>query len=180
MTTWIALLRGINVGGHHKLPMQDLRELLANLDCNDVKTYIQSGNAVFNSAAQPVELLTDIRAAIEQQFGFAPGVQIYSLADYESILAANPFRAAAEDPRALHITFLKTSAKAANTAALDGLRSGAEDFQLTERAFFLYAPDGIGRSKLAAKIEASLGVPGTSRNWRSARKILELAESIAA
>ena len=74
MTTIVALLRGINVGGKHSLPMQNLRELLGELGCDDVKTYIQSGNAVFNTSADPSELSQDITAAIERQFGFAPSV----------------------------------------------------------------------------------------------------------
>lgn len=180
MTTWIALLRGINVGGHNKLPMQDLRDLLGDLGCADIKTYIQSGNAVFNSTKQPTTLATDICAGIEGQFGFAPGVQVFSLADYGSILDANPFPEAVSEPKTLHVSFLAEPAATADLVTLESLRSGGEEFRLAERAFYLHAPDGIGRSKLAAKVESSLGVPSTSRNWRSALKIAELAESIAA
>lgn len=179
MTTYVALLRGINVGGHHKLPMQELRDLLGELGCENVKTYIQSGNAVFNSKAGRASLGQKIAATIKRDFGYAPGVQLYALADYKAILESNPFSEAVKDPKTLHISFLAETAQAADLKTLDSLRSNGEEFRLTDAAFFLHAPAGIGRSRLAARVEKCLGVAGTSRNWRSAVKIAELAASIA-
>lgn len=178
MTTFVALLRGINVGGHHKLPMQDLRDLLGDIGCEGTKTYIQSGNAVFRSKDGRASLGKNITAAIKRDFGFAPSVQLYALADYKAILESNPFAEAVTEPKTLHISFLGEPAPAADLKTLDSLRANGEEFLLTDAAFFLHAPEGIGRSRLAAKVEKCLGVPGTSRNWRSAVKIAELAASI--
>ena len=88
MTAYVALFRGINVGGRHNLPMQELRNLLGRNGCEDVKTHIQSGNAVFRSAQEVDALSNKIRAAINEQFGFAPTVCLLTIDDYRSIVAA--------------------------------------------------------------------------------------------
>jgi uncharacterized protein (DUF1697 family) len=111
-------LRGINVGGKNLLPMQDLRDILASLNCEDVKTYIQSGNAVFSSDVDPKSLSSGITAAIEQSFGFAPSVQILSIDGFRSILKANPFPEAAGEPKSLHIWFLAEPPAEPDIAAL--------------------------------------------------------------
>jgi uncharacterized protein (DUF1697 family) len=178
MTTCVGLLRGINVGGKHSLPMQTLRDILSALGCEDVKTYIQSGNAIFNFDKDSQILAGEISAAIERDFGFAPSVQILKFQDYQSILEANPFPDAVSEPKALHIAFLAKTPNAPDLAAVEELRSATEKFHLTDGAFFLHAPDGIGRSKLAAKIDKCLGVETTGRNWRSANAIAELAATI--
>jgi uncharacterized protein (DUF1697 family) len=178
MTVYVALLRGINVGGRNSLPMQDLRDILASLNCEDVKTYIQSGNAVFRSGVDPKSLSSRITVAIEQSFGFAPSVQILSTDDFRSILAANPFPEAISEPKSLHIWFLAEVPTDPDLAALDGLKSATESFVLSSTAFFLHAPDGVGRSKLAARVDKHLGVQTTARNWRTANAVAELAEAI--
>ena len=178
MTTYVALLRGINVGGKHSLPMQALRDILAAQGCKDVKTYIQSGNAVFHADKGRDVLAADIKSAIDQQFGFAPLVHMLTVEEFESIRAANPFPSAVDQPKSLHIGFLCRVPDAPDFAAMDKLKASSETDALSDGAFFLHAPDGIGRSKLAAKVDKCLGVETTGRNWRTASKVSELAESI--
>ena len=158
MTVYVALLRGINVGGKNSLPMQDLRNILTTLNCENVKTHIQSGNAVFSSGVDPKSLSSRITVAIEQLFGFAPRVQVLSIDVFRSILAANPFPEAVSEPKSLHIWFLTEVPADPDLDALDSLKSTTESFVLSSSAFFLHAPDGVGRSKLAAKVDKHLGV----------------------
>lgn len=178
MTTCVALLRGINVGGKHSLPMAELRELLTGLGCEDVKTYIQSGNAVFNTAAKQPALAAEITAVIDGKYGFAPTVLVLTLDDYQRILDANPFPDAVAEPKSIHVGFLTYEPADPDLDAIESLRSPTERYRLLEGAFWLHAPDGIGRSKLAARIDRCLGVATTGRNWGSAQAIAELAESI--
>jgi uncharacterized protein (DUF1697 family) len=178
MTIYVALLRGINVGGHNKLPMQALRDLLAALGCEDVETYIQSGNAVFRSGDDRTTLGSKIETVVDKRFGFTPTVLLLTIDDYQSILSANPFPEATDNPKSLHVSFLSKAPVDPNLDALDTLKSPTENYVLLENAFYLHAPDGIGRSKLAAKVERCLGVQATGRNWRTAMKLLELAATI--
>jgi uncharacterized protein (DUF1697 family) len=178
MTVYVALLRGINVGGKNSLPMQDLRNILTALNCENINTYIQSGNAVFSSGVDPKSLSSRITVAIERSFGFAPSVQVLSIGDFRSILGANPFPEAVGEPKSLHIWFLEEVPTEPDLAALDGLKSATESFVLSSTAFFLHAPDGVGRSKLAARVDKHLGVETTARNWRTANAVAKLAEAI--
>ena len=174
MSRFVALFRGINVGGKHSLPMQALREILAACGCEDVQTYIQSGNVVFSSAAAASELAANIKQAIEERFGFAPQVLLLTVDRFVAIAAANPFTDAESNPKCLHVWFLTEKPGAPNLDALDDLKVESECFLLQEDAFYLYAPDGIGRSRLAAKVDRNLGVATTARNWRTVSKIIEL------
>ena len=178
MTIYVALLRGINVGGKNSLPMQKLRDMLAALGCEDIKTYIQSGNAVFRSDDERALLSSKIEVAVDEKFGFAPTVLLLTIDDYHSILAANPFPDAVDDPKSLHVSFLAEACVDPDLNSLDALKSPTENYELAVNAFYLHAPDGIGRSKLAAKVEKYLGVPATGRNWRTTTKLAELAASI--
>jgi uncharacterized protein (DUF1697 family) len=178
MTVYVALLRGVNVGGSHSLPMEALRNLLARVGCEDVQTYVQSGNAVFRSAEDANQLRGSIQSAISEQFGFAPNVCLLTIEDYQSIVAANPYPEAEDTPRYLHVGFLIGAADSPDLEALESAKSATERYELSDNAFYLHAPDGIGRSKLAAKVEKCLGVDTTARNWRTVTKVLALADSI--
>jgi uncharacterized protein (DUF1697 family) len=178
MTVYVALLRGVNVGGSHSLPMQGLRNLLTRVGCEDVQTYVQSGNAVFRSTQDAKTIRSDIRAAINEQFGFAPKVCLLTIEDYQSIVAANPYPEAEDTPKYLHVWFLIGAVDSPDLDTLESSKSPAERFELSDNAFYLHAPDGIGRSKLAAKVDKCLGVETTARSWRTVTKISALAESI--
>ena len=178
MTVYIALLRGVNVGGSHSLPMHGLRNLLTCIGCEDVQTYVQSGNAVFRSTEDADAIRINIRAAINEQFGFAPNVCLLTIEDYRSIVLANPYPEAEDTPKYLHVGFLIDAADSPDLEALESAKSATERYELSDNAFYMHAPDGIGRSKLAAKVEKCLGVDTTARNWRTVTKVLALAESV--
>ena len=178
MTTYIALLRGINVGGHHKLPMADLRELLAGIGLSQPRTYIQSGNAAFEGEeADPAVHARNIRVAINERFGFEPAVLVLPLGALQKAAAANPYPQAAAEPKTLHLYFLAEEPSQPDLEGLAALRDNGEQFTLQDDVLYLYAPAGIGRSKLAERVERLLGVQATARNWRTVGKLLELAQS---
>jgi uncharacterized protein (DUF1697 family) len=174
---YIALFRGINVGGNHILPMKDLVTLLENLGSQSVKTYIQSGNAVFQHKAESAAELSDrIRVAIRESRGFEPQVLLLDRAEMEHAVAANPFSQAESDPKTLHLYFLADLPENPDLKTLDRVKRDNEQYRLNGKVFYLYAPDGIGRSKLARQVEKALGVAATARNWRSVCKILAMAQ----
>lgn len=175
MQTFIALIRGL--GGEYTFPMKELVKLLEELGLEDVRTYIQSGNAVFRSKRTAVPRLEQrITAAIEERYGFAPRVIILTPQELAAVVAANPYPEAEASPTSLHLTFLADVPASPDLDTLERWRKPSERFTLKGRVFYLHAPEGVGRSKLFARIEKSLGVQGTSRNWRSVRNILALAE----
>ncbi|MDH3613287.1 MAG: DUF1697 domain-containing protein [Gammaproteobacteria bacterium] len=176
MTAYVALFRGINVGGKHSLPMQDLRDILSSLGCEDVQTYIQSGNAVFSSVVDAQSLSGQIKDAIEKRCGFGPPVLLLTVERFQAIAAANPFPDGEETPKLLHVAFLTAVAPNPDLEALHALKAPSEQFLLCGDAFYLYAPDGIGRSKLAVKIDRHLGVATTARNWRTVTKLLKICK----
>ena len=179
MSAWIALLRGINVGGKNVLPMKDLTELIETAGCTDVKTYVQSGNAVFRSSkTAATQLAKQIAHGVAERRGFRPGVLVLSIRELEQAVAANPFPEAESDPKALHVFFLAESPKLPNIVSLNAIKSENETFVLEGKAFYLHAPDGIGRSKLAQRTERLLGVDATGRNWRTVTKVLALAREL--
>ena len=175
MKTLIAFFRGINVGGHHSLPMRELIETLENLGLENVRTYIQSGNVVFQSTEiNTVELSTEISIAVEDKKGFRPGVLLLSPKEFQSAIDKCPF--SSDEGKFLHFSFLGAEPEEPDLESLDAVRSKTEEFRLIDKVFYLYAPDGIGRSKLVSKVEKALGVPLTSRNWNTVRKVHSLTE----
>ncbi|MCB0192420.1 MAG: DUF1697 domain-containing protein [Anaerolineae bacterium] len=179
MKTYIALFRGINVGGNNRLPMKELRALLEELDAENVKTYIQSGNAAFRHTTNDVDQLAErISSAIEESHGFAPRVLLLDAANVEKAAASNPFPEADAEPKTLHLYFLTSTPQNPDLSTLDALKKDNEQYKLTDNVFYLYAPDGIGRSKLAERAEKALGVAATARNWRTVGKIMEMVSEV--
>lgn len=176
MNTYIALFRGINVGGHGRLPMKELVALLGDLDARDVKTYIQSGNAVFESAEKNRKKLSrEIAAEVKNRHGFEPHVLVMEAVALEEAITNNPFPEAVADPAKLHLGFLASVPQNPNLEKLESFRNRDECFRLIGSVFYLYAPEGVGRSRLAANSEKLLGVPMTSRNWRTVCKLRDMA-----
>jgi len=176
VTDTVCLFRGINVGGAHIVPMKELRALLEELGCEEVRTYIQSGNAVFRHRSGPKPLAKKIRAAVARAFGFEPGVLVLSAAELARVAEENPFPEAAAEPKSLHLSFLTERPKEPDLKLLEELRADDEAYHLSDSVFYLHAPSGIARSKLAGRVERALGVSATSRNWRTVTKLLELVE----
>ena len=175
---WICLLRGINVGGKKIVPMADLRALLSGLGFEDVRSYIQSGNIALRSHhAKPHIISNMIAKAMEARFGFSPRVMVLPFEGYAAVLEALPFtEQAIAQPKCVHIYFLGEAPEDFDGEALTEMATETERFELIGKAFYLYAPDGIGRSKLASHVERILGVPATARNYRSAVRILGLVK----
>jgi uncharacterized protein (DUF1697 family) len=174
MQTWIALLRGVNVGGNNRLAMQPLRAALETLGFTAVQTYIQSGNCIFASTEiNAARIAAMVGQAVLTLAGFLPGVVVLSQKSLTAALTGNPF--AAHDPKTVHLFFLAAPPADTALAALHRLQTASEQFVLTGMVLYLHAPDGIGRSKLAAQAERCLGVAATARNLRSVLKIAEIA-----
>ena len=180
MTTWIALFRGINVGGKHTLPMKVLKALLEQNGCVEVQTYIQSGNALFRSKLSDADRVAKrISAAVSADHGFEPRVLALTFGELQKAAAGNPFPEAGDDPKSLHLFFLAERAKKPDLAGLESLKANGEDFVLRGKVFYLYTPNGFGTSKLAGRAERLIGVPATARNWRTVKTLLEMAEGYA-
>lgn len=171
MDTFIALFRGINVGGNNIVPMKELVSLLSAHGYTGVKTYIQSGNVVFNSKHGADSELGEL---VEQKFGFKPEVLILSRNDLLQAIENNPYNPV--EGKHCHLGFCKIFPKKANITKLRELKTASEQFCIKGRVFYMHAPDGIGRSKLAAKAEAFLGVPVTSRNLNTVSKLSEMVK----
>jgi len=179
MQPWIALLRGINVGGKNILPMAELVQGLRSLQLDSVKTYIQSGNAVFRASIEMAQRLdAEIADMIEDRHGFRPRVLVLSADDLAAAVASNPFPEAEGNPKTLHLSFLAANPSEPDLESLAEAAAPNERFCLTGRIFYLHAPDGIGRSKLATKVEHLLGVATTARNWRTVNKLHEMAKNL--
>lgn len=179
MPTWNLLLHGVNVGGKNKLPMKAFAADLEAIGCEDVKTYIQSGNAVCRSSQRSAGRLQQaIADQLESEHSFRPGVQALTVSQMNDVIAANPFPEAVADPKTLHAYFLATKPKAPDTEGIARLQGPTERCQIVGRVFYLHAPDGVGRSKLAARVQRLLGVDVTARNWRTVLALAELAASV--
>jgi uncharacterized protein (DUF1697 family) len=180
-TTYTALLRGINVGGSRKVPMADLRTLLSGLGHDGVRTYLQSGQAVFSSEHGDEEsLAAEIAHAIEKHFGFGVDVIVRDHAYLKAIADACPFPAADLEPKQLHVTYFSAPVTPDRFAEIDQAAYLPEEFRLGDRALYLYAPDGLGRSKLAvhlSKPRITKGLIATSRNWKTVVKLVELTDA---
>lgn len=171
MPRYLALLRGINVGGKNIVPMANLRALVESLGYRDVTTYIQSGNVLFTSAAAVTP--KDFEAAIERDFGIVLTVVIRTPAQLENVVLANPYTNV--DPSKLHVGFLARKPPAADVTKLDADRFQPEEFAVRGAELYLHLPNGMGRAKLPAFLERQLKIPTTVRSWKTVIKLLELA-----
>lgn len=172
MNTYIVLLRGINVTGKNILPMKELTAMLEELGCKDVLTYIQSGNVVLKSKDAADKLSKKISKMILGKKGFEPKIIILEEEELKEAVRKCPFKA--EEGKTLHFFFMETMADKPNIEKLESLKTGTEKFKLSGKIFYLYAPDGIGNSKLAAVVEKCLGVSATARNWNTVEKLLTM------
>ncbi|SES46453.1 Uncharacterized conserved protein, DUF1697 family [Streptomyces sp. yr375] len=180
-TTYAALLRGINVGGNKKVPMAELRTLLSGLGLGDVRTYLQSGQAVFSSGHGDEEsLAAEIGAAIEKHFGFGVDVIVRDHAFLKAVADNCPFPAAELEGKQLHVTYFSGPVDEERYAGIDRDAQLPEEFRLGDRVLYLYVPDGLGRSKLAeqlAKPRVTKGLIATTRNWNTVVKLVEMTQA---
>jgi uncharacterized protein (DUF1697 family) len=174
--TYVALLRGINLGARNKVSMADLRALFVTLGSEDVETYVQSGNVVFKSrVSDATELTETIEAQIRRDLGLGVTVLVRTDAQLRKLVAANPFAEQEADPRKLHVTFLAARPERARVRELDPNQFEPDEFRVIDQDVCLYCPNGYGRSKLSnAYFEKQLGVAATTRNWNTVTKLAEL------
>ena len=176
--THVALLRGINVGGKNIVPMKALAQIFADAGCTDVRTYIQSGNVVFEPPKKSAKLADATAAAIEKQFGFAVPVVIRSSDELRAVIRDNPYLKKAANDKALHVYFLATAPTATAIATLDPNRSAPDAFHVAGHHIYLHLPNGMGRTKLTnAYFDSKLATICTARNWATILKLAEMAEA---
>ena len=176
MTTYIAMLRGINVGRGKMIKMERLRASFAALGFGEVRTYVQSGNVVFQSERKS-ELTRTIEAKIHRDFGFAVPVLIKRSKELAQIVRDNPLlRVKGIDVSKLHVTFLSDPPPKTAAGVLEDLATIRERFRILNREIYLYCPDGYGNSKLTNNtIEKKFSLVATTRNWRTVNALLEMA-----
>ncbi len=173
MTRNIALLRGVNVGGHHKLPMKELANVLEANGCSNVCTYIQSGNIVYEGEISADEMAS----AIDKEFGFRPPVMILSAQQLDQIVKQCPFhRQGEENPKSVHVYFLTQAPDKSVEAELNKTKSSTEEFLLTGKTLYLHSPKGLSASKIAEKADRLLKVDNTARNWNTVCALIALAK----
>ncbi|MFL5351176.1 DUF1697 domain-containing protein [Archangium sp.] len=179
MPRYIALLRGINVGGNKKVPMAQLRELMEGLGYTDVATLLQSGNAVFTSKEKsPAKVGRQLEVAIAKEFGFEVSVVIRTRDELAAAIQANPLSGAEDDPSHFLVTFLSDAPEPKKLEAIDPKAYLPDEFRVVGREIYARFPKGIGDSKLATVLGGPrLGVTPTARNWNTVLKLLELADS---
>ncbi|MCZ4119276.1 DUF1697 domain-containing protein [Streptomyces sp. H39-S7] len=181
MTSYVALLRGINVGGKNKVPMQTLRELLTGLDCTDVRTHLQSGNAVFgHPRADPAELATSLEARITEELGLTIRCLVRDGAGLRRVVDRNPFDMEGIDPSRFLVTFLSAPPDQERLSAIDPAAYAPEEFRLadpkTPTEIYTHLPDGIHKARLALLFtDKKLGVTATARNWNTVLKLTAMA-----
>jgi uncharacterized protein (DUF1697 family) len=178
MPTSIAMLRGINVSGHKVIKMELLRESFAALGFSNVKTYVQSGNVIFEASNDSVVSLSKkIEEKILRDFGFSVPVLLKTSKEMEETIKRNPFlKAPAIDHSKLHVTFLSDAPPKTALEQLQSLAVKPEQFHIIGRDIYLYCPNGYGRTKLSnTAIEKKLSVKATTRNWKTANTLLAMS-----
>lgn len=178
METYICLLRGINVGGHKKIKMAELREQLGELSFTNIRTYIQSGNIIFQSEEDSLGVLAaNIREKIASHYPFTVPVQVWSLPQWGYIRSHNPYLPDwEEDIAKLHVTLLSDSPEESRINDLSKVHFPPDLFIYKDKVVYLCCPKGYGRTKLTNSFwERRLGVEATTRNWKTVCKLFELA-----
>jgi uncharacterized protein (DUF1697 family) len=176
--TYVALVRGINVGGRKRVSMPDLRALVASLGAEDVATYVQSGNVIFKSADSSGKLIEFIEKRIRRDLGLSVTVLLRTRPQLAKVLAGNPFAGGGRELTKLHVTFLADKPDRARIRELDPERAEPDEFRVVGQEIYLYCPAGYGRSKLTnAYFEKQLGVVATTRNWKTVTKLAERASA---
>ncbi len=175
--SYVALLRGINVGGRNRLPMDELAHLFERAGCASVRTYIQSGNVVF-AAAPSIALgaRESVAATVSARMGTGIPIVLRSVGDLARVVGENPFVGESQDPRALHVGFLRGRPLPDRVSSLDPERSPPDEFVVRGREIYLRLPNGVSRTRLTVSyLERVLATPATFRNWRTVVNLLKMA-----
>ncbi|HET7109336.1 MAG TPA: DUF1697 domain-containing protein [Gemmatimonadales bacterium] len=175
MPSYALLLRGINIGTKNSLPMAELRAMLEHLGCTGVRTYVQSGNAVFATKLKSGELTSAIEAALERYMGRPIFTTLRTGKQLQEIIAGNPFGHVASNPSRLCVTFLSHAPKETDLAPLHSSDWTPELFEVAGKEIYTWYPDGQGTSPLARQL-GKLRLRGavTTRNWNTVLKLAEM------
>lgn len=178
MTAFVVLLRGINVSGHNKVPMADLRHIAKSIGLAAPETYAQSGNIVVDTHLDESELTESLRAALENRFGLDVPVISRSADEFNGIAASHPYSNLGLDDRFLHVAFLDRTPDDDVSTLIDAADYEPDRFQADGREIYLAYPNGSGRSKLNhSLLERRLGVTVTARNWRTVAKLAAMVRA---
>ena len=183
MSVIISMLRGVNVGGHNKIKMDQLRAVYQSLGFRDAQTYIQSGNVVCRAEKRDVATAcARIEQGIERSFGFRPSVIVRTAPELREVIVRNPFaKRSGIDGSRLLVAFLASSPAADALDKVLKMKCEPEELRVSGRELFIYYPDGMARPTLPlATVERSLKIAFTGRNWNTVRKLLEMAEALEA
>jgi len=183
MTVIVSMLRGINMGPHHRIQMEALRKVYEGLGLRDVASYVQSGNVVFRTTGRnPGKIGAQIEKGIEAAFGFHSDVLLRTTAELRAVVAANPFAGRTGiEPGKLSVTFLAAEPAAEAAEKLLSVRIEPEELYIRGREIFVYFPNGMARPKLPlGLIDRAVKMPNTGRNWNTVNKLLEMAEKLEA
>jgi uncharacterized protein (DUF1697 family) len=178
--THVALLRGINVGGRNRIPMVRLVDIFESAGYTRVRTYIQSGNVVFDAPSGAIlQIPTHVSALIKQQLALDVPTVARTASEFEQIVMANPFLSAHNpDLSALHVGFLANRPSAGQVAAIDVHRSPPDECVSCDRELYLRCPNGLARTKFtSAYLDRTLGTTTTIRNWRTTLAVLDLVRA---
>lgn len=172
----IVLLRGINLGARNRIAMQDFRELLGDAGFEDVRTHLQSGNAVLRSDASPEQLSVECARLITERFGLAIDVVVRTREELAAVVRRNPLGEVAIEPKRYQVSFCSAAPDREVIDRLAARTVAPEQFVAIGRELYAWHPDGVARSKLWAQLAGKgLGVTATARNWTTVTKLLELA-----
>jgi uncharacterized protein (DUF1697 family) len=178
-TVYVILFRG--VGGKTQLPVQKLREKLSEAGFESVATYINSGNALVRSGLSRKKVIATVAELCRTQFGFEKAIFAPRLAEWDELIARNPFaRAAANAPTTVHAALLESPPRAADIARVRGCAANGEEIEVIGNIAYLHTPHGFGRSKMAETFDKWIGVTNTARNWNTVLKLAELGRAAAA
>jgi uncharacterized protein (DUF1697 family) len=173
----IVLLRGINIGPHNRIAMPALRELLTGAGFGDVRTYVQSGNVVLTSDAEPGALAQECERLIAAELGLEIPVVVRTRDELAAVVDRDPLGAVAESPKRYQVSFLSAEPDPELVRRLEGLAAGDERFTAIGREFYTWHSEGVARSKLWAAIaDRRLGVTATARNWTTVTTLLAMAD----
>lgn len=179
MKVFIALYRGINVGGSKPVKMQSLLAMHAALGHEDASSYVQSGNVVFRTKGSAAGISRDIINAFSNEFGHTVNLMVRSADDWDKLVDGNPFgKAATKDPSKVHAAICDGMPDEKQLTALLARTQGPEEFHVEKGIVYLHAPEGFGRSKFAAGMERACGVTVTVRNWRTMKALQTMAKAL--
>ena len=174
MATWVALLRGVNVGRHNRLPMSELRPMLESLGYDDVRTHLQSGNALFSATGKAASIEQAISRRVKQETGLGIKVLVRTSKELDDVITANPFVKRRVPEKQLHVAFLSGAPSRAKLRKVDPASYAPDEVEIGKRALYLRLPNGISGAKLP-NVEKLVALDATVRSWRTVTRLAELA-----